>query len=276
MLVCVLCAASFIGYSSEADPESWQALNRWGYVGNDDIWGGAWWAYVTSVFFHASVAHLAFNAWWLWELGGALEVNVGRIRWLAFFAASAIVSSGVEFLYSADTGVGASGVVYALFGFLWVGRRRYPSFRDHTTRREVSWMVGWALFCVVATATDMWEVGNAAHVSGLIFGMAVAAVVTRRHQLLGMCAAITCAAAAVLPLFWMPWSVEWLSHRAYAAHDHARLDEAIEWYGKIIARDAKNAWAYYNRALAWEGKGETERASADFDVAKRLDPSYGK
>ena len=42
---------------------------------------------------------------------------IGPWKFLAFFVASALVSSSAQLAFSDDTGIGASGVVYAMFGF---------------------------------------------------------------------------------------------------------------------------------------------------------------
>jgi tetratricopeptide (TPR) repeat protein len=51
------------------------------------------------------------------------------------------------------------------------------------------------------------------------------------------------------------------------------LDRAIADYDQAIKFDPKDASAYYNRALALEGKGDLQRALVDFKTFTELDPS---
>ncbi len=48
------------------------------------------------------------------------------------------------------------------------------------------------------------------------------------------------------------------------------FDKAIADFSEAIRLDPKDADAYFNRGRAYEKKGETERARADFDQAKIL------
>ena len=65
-------------------------------------------------------------------------------------------------------GVGLSGVVYGLFGLLWVLSRRDSRFRDAMDRQTVQLMVAWFFLCIVLTITGAWKVANVAHGAGCV------------------------------------------------------------------------------------------------------------
>src|SRR5437868_4552242 len=95
------------------------------------IWSGNWSTLFTGVFVHATAGngipwHLIFNMLYFVLLGRILEATLTPVRWLLFFVVSAIVSSGVELAFSSQTAIGASGVVYAMFGLMWAGRYEHP------------------------------------------------------------------------------------------------------------------------------------------------------
>jgi tetratricopeptide (TPR) repeat protein len=48
----------------------------------------------------------------------------------------------------------------------------------------------------------------------------------------------------------------------------------IRGCNEIIKLDPKFAFAYYNRGLAFEAKGNHDRAIADYNKAIKLDPKY--
>src|SRR5687768_9461977 len=122
-VACGLCIIAFLGLNFQVADTSWASLSRWGYLPDRAIWEGAPWALVTSVFVHLEIWHIGFNVYWLWILGSCLERNIGSLRWLLFFIAAAWVSSAAELLFTGNSGIGMSGVGYALFGFGWVARK---------------------------------------------------------------------------------------------------------------------------------------------------------
>jgi Flp pilus assembly protein TadD len=48
------------------------------------------------------------------------------------------------------------------------------------------------------------------------------------------------------------------------------FDAAITCYTEAISRDPKDGGTYYARGRAYEGKGEQDKAQADFAEAKKL------
>lgn len=268
------CIGIFLGLSAKNDYESWETLSKFGYLPADSIWNGGYWALVTSAFVHFALWHVAFNVYWLWVLGSRLEQAIGSLRFLAFFVVSAIVSSSFQLSVSDSTGIGASGVVYAIFGFMWPTRYRYPHFNEVLDARTIQIFVIWLGGCVVATYLKVWDVGNAAHISGLLFGVAVAGAFVlqfnRRMMFGGM---VSLVVLSLVPLFWCPWSITWLSHKAYTAHAAAQYDVALTRYTQIINLDPSNSWAYLNRSFVYESLGQPDEAKADLQKAREIDPS---
>lgn len=80
-------------------------------------------------------------------------------------------------------------------------------------------------------------------------------------------------ALSVVPLFWCPWSVTWLSQKAYDAHAAEQYDVAFDRYTEIIRIDPSNSWAYLNRSYVHQALGQAGQAQADLQKARDLDPS---
>jgi rhomboid protease GluP len=114
LLFCGICIAVFLGLLSERNRYSWETLEAWGCYTPARIRTGALWGFVSSSFIHLELWHVAFNVYWLYVLGSRLERVIGSGRWLAFILAAAFLSSGAQFAFSDSTGIGASGVVYAI------------------------------------------------------------------------------------------------------------------------------------------------------------------
>ena len=272
-LFAVVCVAIFLGMSAQRQPDTWEVLTRFGYLPATSIWEGSYWALVSSVFVHFDPLHLAFNVYWLWVLGSRLERTIGSLRFLGFFVLSAFVSSSIELAFAGDTGIGASGVVYAMFGFMWLAGDRYPQFNSVLTSRTIQIFMFWMVGCVVATYLNIWEVGNAAHISGLVFGLAVAGFfVLPQRKLLFRAGLIALFVVSVVPLFWSPWSASWLGHKAYKAHAAKEYGVALDLYTKLLRLEPENAWAYLNRSEVYQVLGDTGRARADYQRACEIDP----
>jgi len=271
---CVISVVVFAGLAAEGDSPSWEVYSKWGAPPADEIWSGAYWALLTSVFVHIALWHLAFNVYWLWTLGGTLERLIGTIRFLLFFTASAVVGSGMELASAGTTGVGLSGVVYAIFGFLWIAKRRFPSLEAVVSRRTVTIFLIWLLGCLAATFLKIWEVGNAAHVSGLIFGVLLASSVgVARSPLFFKIAAAALLVLSLVPVFWCPWSFWWVSHRAYEAHGKEKYETAVDWYRRSLRFNQERVWVLQNLALACSSLGNQKDYAATLQLLRGLNPS---
>ena len=157
---------------------------------------------------------------------------------------------------------------------MWATRSKYPQFSEVLDARTIQIVVMWLVGCFVATYLKVWDVGNAAHLGGLLFGGAVAgAFVLQVKRRLVFAGLVVLVILAIVPLFWCPWSVTWLTTKAYDAHVAEHYDVALDRYTQIIDLDPENAWAYMNRSLVHEALGQPERAAADLQKARELDPS---
>ncbi|HET9481822.1 MAG TPA: rhomboid family intramembrane serine protease, partial [Candidatus Polarisedimenticolia bacterium] len=111
-LSCAVCVMIFFKAAGMTEPHTWESLSSIGYFPAELIWEGKYLGLWSSVFVHLSFWHLAFNLYWLWLFGSAIELNAGRIVWIALFLLSGGVSSSAQLAASGETGLGASGVAY--------------------------------------------------------------------------------------------------------------------------------------------------------------------
>jgi len=212
----------------------WEAYERWGALRAWDIYGGAYWALLLSVFFHGDYLHLGFNLYWLWVLSRPLERALGPWRWLALFVASAWVSSAAQLALSGDTGIGLSGVGYAQIGFMWLAQERFPQFKQVVDRKLIIVFVIWMLWNFLASIVAEANVGNAAHFWGLVFGVAAGSVTRARWRNLAAEVVVVLCVTATLTVLWAPWSADWTAVQAESAHDDARYEDALAMYRRCI------------------------------------------
>lgn len=128
---------------------------------------------VTAGFLHASVFHLAFNSWALYQVGHFCERRFGAVR-LGIVYAVALVAGNL--LAEATAGprtvtVGASGAIMGLFAAMVVVALRYPSQRPALSA---------ALLPIVLTLVNGFAtpgISNGAHIGGAIAGLVAAYLV---------------------------------------------------------------------------------------------------
>jgi len=86
---------------------------------------GDWWRLFTSAFLHAGLLHIAFNMYFLWFVGSAVEQALGRGRFLLIYVVSALAgSAGALVLTPNDFTVGASGALFGILGAALVLERQ--------------------------------------------------------------------------------------------------------------------------------------------------------
>ncbi|HEV7406335.1 MAG TPA: rhomboid family intramembrane serine protease [Chthoniobacteraceae bacterium] len=134
-----------------------------------EVLHGELWRVLTPIFLHFGLPHIVFNMLAFKDLGTLVERLVGSRTLLAFVLIAGIGSNLVQFRFG-DTFVfgGLSGVVYALFGYVWMKSQFDPfaGFRLH--QQTVIMMIGWFFLCVFGVIP---HVANWAHGAGLVIGM---------------------------------------------------------------------------------------------------------
>jgi GlpG protein len=141
---------------------------------------GQVWRLVSDIFVHWSILHLLFNMFWLRDLGGMIERQRGGVKLLALVLVTALLSNFAEYVWSFPVASGGmSGVVYGLFGYVWMKGRFERQLGMGVSRETVFIMLAWLVLCMTGL---IGPIANAAHVAGLLVGVVVgyAPSVTRR------------------------------------------------------------------------------------------------
>jgi membrane associated rhomboid family serine protease len=126
---------------------------------------------VTSAFLHYGVTHLLFNMWALYVVGPPLELWLGRLRFGALYALSALGGSVLVYLLSPLNAAtaGASGAVFGLFGAAFVLAKRL-----NLNIRWVGALIGINLiFTFVMPAISSQSISWQGHVGGLVTGVLI-------------------------------------------------------------------------------------------------------
>lgn len=144
-----------------------------GALVRDRVLQGEWWRVLSATVLHGNVEHLVGNAMSLYILGMASEHAYGTRSMLIIYLASGIAGSLLSVAASPGPSVGASGAIFGLMGAVMVLFWKYHHELLVRDKRIGIVIAVWALLTVVAgLMTPM--IDNAAHIGGLLGGMAVA------------------------------------------------------------------------------------------------------
>ena len=139
-------------------------------LGLSEILHGQVWRLITPILSHGSPLHLLFNMFWLLDLGAAIERRKGALFLAALVLGSGVASNLGEYFWSGPNFAGFSGVVYALFGYVWMKGKFEPQDGLGVGQQTVVLMIAWLFLCMTGWLGD---IANAAHVIGLLAGMAI-------------------------------------------------------------------------------------------------------
>jgi membrane associated rhomboid family serine protease len=99
-----------------------QLITRFAIVGSGYVEHSQYYRLLTVALAHASWTHLLFNMLALYQLGNIVEAVFGEVRYIFVLLGSLLAGSftSLMFLPSSGFAVGASGMIFGLFGALLV------------------------------------------------------------------------------------------------------------------------------------------------------------
>jgi len=143
--------------------EPWLSTEFLGKVRDGEVW-----RLVTPMWLHFSLMHIAFNLMWLWRLGQDIEARHGSLALIGLVLLAEVPSNLGQYLATGPNFGGMSGVVYGLFGFVWM-QSRYDRSRGYQLGdATVVIMMLWFVLCLSGVVGPIANVG---HAGGLIAGL---------------------------------------------------------------------------------------------------------
>ena len=139
---------------------------------------GETWRLFAANFLHKDPLHLAFNAFAIWNVGGALERAVRPADYLAVIIFTALGTTLLSAIGSDSISLGASGIAFGVLGasasFGWRRGVRGP-LRSYFGLRIVPWLLALFAAGVGSAGVDNWG-----HAGGLVSGVLLGFFLTPR------------------------------------------------------------------------------------------------
>lgn len=132
------------------------------------ILNGEVWRLFTPALMHGGWLHIIFNLLWWWDLGRMIESRRGSLKFLLMVAVIAAGSNTLQFVFSGPGFLGLSGVVFGLFGYVWVKGKLDPEDGIGISDQSAVWMLVWFVACAIGFVGN---IANWAHTGGLVLGV---------------------------------------------------------------------------------------------------------
>ena len=148
-----------------------------------DISNGEVWRTITPIFLHFTGMHLIFNMIMVFQLGSLVEDRRGTVRMGLMVLTIAIVSNLFQALVPSEWGGGVnfggmSGVLYGIFGYLFIKSRWEPDLGMRIPQSTVIILLLWMFlgFTQVLDSLIGASMANWAHGIGFLTGVVIAAI----------------------------------------------------------------------------------------------------
>jgi GlpG protein len=152
--------------SAENTNEGIKRLVQWDWAGILRRYEA--WRIITPIFLHFGPIHLMFNMWWLKDLGAFVEHRHGTFTLALMVLVTGALSNFAQAYIGFFTNFGGmSGVVYGLFGYLWLRGHLDPTWGFRISRSTVIILLAW----MAIGFAGLFSMANWAHLGGLVVGM---------------------------------------------------------------------------------------------------------
>jgi GlpG protein len=146
----------------------WLTISNGGMEFLAEVRTGQIWRLITPIFIHYGPLHLLFNMLWLSDLGSMIEKRQGPVKLALLVVVLAIVSNLGQYWVDGPFFGGMSGVVYGLFGYIWLRGQCDPASSLTLSPTTVWIMLAWYFLCLFGF---VGHVANSAHTVGLVVGV---------------------------------------------------------------------------------------------------------
>jgi GlpG protein len=164
---CVLVTV-FAGLSPGPEDVHWLLISEWPSGWLPEVRTGQVWRLITPIFIHFSLAHILFNMLVLRDLGGIIEVRQGTKKLAILVLVLALGSNLGQYQLDSFYFGGMSGVLYGLFGYIWIRSQSDPGSGLALSQMTIAIMLIWFVLCLAGL---LGNVANGTHAVGLVMGM---------------------------------------------------------------------------------------------------------
>jgi len=130
------------------------------------------WRFVSPIFIHFNIAHIMFNALWIWVVGSVIEQRQGSVCLLLITIFAGISSNIGQYYVAGPVFGGLSGVVYALISYAWLWDKLHTNKLSVVSNALMGFMIVWLVlgYTGLLSQLGLGNIANTAHLVGLVCG----------------------------------------------------------------------------------------------------------
>jgi rhomboid protease GluP len=265
---------------------SWPTADQllpWGANFGPYTLGGEPWRIFTCIFVHVGLVHLLVNMWGLWILGHLAEHIFGRWTFLSTYTLCGVAGSlATLWFHPTQPSAGASGAIFGLTGALitaiYLGKLPYSPAALRSLGRRLLVVTGINLFIGFVLPI----VDNAAHIGGLVMGLAIGALaapwlpepskVKRYTAELVLFGSMALVLAGLGKIVWRARGYVVPMVRGPQELMQSQLDRAIPDLEATAQRQPGNVGVLRMLGVTYLRKAEYEKAAVTFEQITQLLP----
>jgi rhomboid protease GluP len=141
---------------------------------------GEYYRFLTAMFLHGGVTHIAFNAFALYSLGFEAERVYGHRPFLAVYLLAGLGGGVASYALNPSPSVGASGAIFGLIGALAVFYYEARAVLGGVARQQLGSLI-FTLLVNLGLGFSVALIDNNAHIGGLVAGAAAGWLLAPRY-----------------------------------------------------------------------------------------------
>lgn len=250
--------------AAPADLFHWGAGSASAVVRDGEVW-----RLLSATVLHGGLLHLGLNMAALWDAGRQVCRWYGNAQFLLIYLGAALTGSALSLHFAAQqsVSVGASGAVFGVLGALMVGVWRHRNRVPPSLARHLLTTQGAFVLITLVQGLLQRGIDNAAHVGGLLAGVAMAGLLidlVDRQTSAAMRRLRQWLATGVMAL-----AVGSLVWTAPAGVDHRTLFEA-----QAVLRDVFPQFQAAERALQSDAKAQQEGRLSELQLIEAMEQRH--
>lgn len=142
-----------------------------GDIGQILLWQGELWRIAVNPYHHGGFLHIFFNLYALYYFGSLAERYMGKLPYLLFVLICGTFQVAFCDITTEPGAIGISGIIFGLFGILWVIKNQDPLIKRFMTTDLIKIMVIQLFIFIALTYLKVINIANIGHFFGLIYGI---------------------------------------------------------------------------------------------------------
>lgn len=217
-------------------------LRGYGASWREGVWDGEWYRFVTPLFLHAGLLHIACNMYMLYRLGPGAEIHFGTYRFAFIYLLSGIGGVCLSQMLGGGLAVGASGSICGILGAaLAFKAMQCYDWRRALKSSEVRETFFYIVLNLALVGFLLPHVDNWGHVGGLLFGFLYGLLFEyerqhRRQSMVLLAGCVLLTAALIAGCRWMVFNPHYHVHLGLKADAEGQTAEADRHFADAIER----------------------------------------